>query len=146
MLKNNPKPFSKSLHDANDEIAKEKGISFLQNLSNKTVIENPDRYGIDLLMLGCKGSVIGSADVEIKHTWRGERFSFKTIHLPYRKKKFVKENSFFLIFNKDLSYVAILTDKDILNSDVKKLKNKYSKSGEELFFDIEFDKICVYKT
>ena len=51
MVKPVHKPFSKSNYEANDFSAKKAVISFLERLG-LSVIENPDRYGVDLIANG----------------------------------------------------------------------------------------------
>ena len=77
-------------HDAH---AKEVARQFWINLGYNC-IENPDEYGVDLLVED-KGRKFG-CEVEVKTEWHGPEFNCPTLHIPFRKKKFTKEKVTFL--------------------------------------------------
>ena len=93
-----------------------------------------DKYGVDLIVRS-GDEVVGYAEVERRHNWVG-KFTFQTVHVPFRKKKFfemAKETALFAV-SKDMSQAMWARGEDILSSPVVKLDNRYMK--DEPFFDV----------
>ena len=116
-------------HDAH---AKEVARQFWINLGYDC-IENPDEYGVDLLVEG-KGRKFG-CEVEVKTGWHGPEFNYPTLHIPFRKKKFTKEKVTFFVLNNARSHAAVVSRNDVVTSPVVTVPNKFVPAGD-LFYDV----------
>ena len=96
-------------------------------------IENPDEYGVDLLVEG-KGRKFG-CEVEVKTGWHGSEFNYPTLHIPFRKKKFTKGRVTFFVLNNARSHAPVVSRNDVVKSPIVKVPNKMVPSGD-LFFDV----------
>ena len=76
------KQFVEEQHALHDAEAKAIAQHFWIKLGY-TCVENPDQYGVDLLVEG-KGRKFG-CEVETKTGWHGPRFEFPTLRIPFRK-------------------------------------------------------------
>ena len=116
-------------HDAH---AKEVARQFWINLGYDC-IENPDEYGVDLLVEG-KGRKFG-CEVEVKTGWHGPEFNYPTLHIPFRKKKFTKEKVTFFVLNNARSHAAVVSRNDVVTSPAVTVPNKFVPAGD-LFYDV----------
>ena len=116
-------------HDAH---AKEVARQFWINLGYDC-IENPDEYGVDLLVEG-KGRKFG-CEVEVKTGWHGPEFNYPTLHIPFRKKKFTKEKVTFFVLNNARSHAAVVSRNDVVTSPIVTVPNKFVPAGD-LFYDV----------
>ena len=116
-------------HDAH---TKEVARQFWINLGYDC-IENPDEYGVDLLVEG-KGRKFG-CEVEVKTGWHGPEFNYPTLHIPFRKKKFTKEKVTFFVLNNARSHAAVVGRNDVVSSPVVTIPNKFVPAGD-LFYDV----------
>lgn len=98
------KKFSKSLHTKNDN-AKLLVIKWLESQQYKARV-NPDPYGIDVLAE--KKGIKYRYEVEVKHNWTTDDFPFDTIHFSARKRKYVAENSFFVMLNSKRTMMLVV--------------------------------------
>ena len=103
-------------------------------------IENPDDYGIDLLVNG-NGKEFG-CEVEVKLGWHDPTFTFPTLHIAMRKKKFMNSPAMFMVMNNSLTHGAVVSRKLILASPVVEVKNMTVPSGES-FYDMPVGDIQV---
>jgi hypothetical protein len=126
------KPFSEDLFRDNDGKGKKAVSLYLINLGYD-VIEG-DKYGVDLICLRNE-EMVGYAEVEVRHNWVNH-FSYSSLHIPYRKKKFFQLELPTILFatNKTASMAFMVHDYDILISPIKNIPNKYL--DHELFFDV----------
>lgn len=94
------KSFDREEHMAYDEKGKDAVISFVNRVlkgKDLSTIENPNKYGIDLLTLNSKKEVIACWEVEVRHgNWSGDRkFPFNEINCIERKDhQWKREKSF----------------------------------------------------
>ena len=133
------KRFDKTLYNANDD-AKYLAIEWFKN-NGKTAVVNPKKYGIDLIVddnFYC--------EVEVKHSWKGENFKFETLQIPARKQKFAEldKQAIFMVMNSERTYAFLVEDKDVLNSPLVEVPNKYKFKGE-YFFQIPKEKLTLIK-
>ena len=126
------KYFDKSQYALHDAHAKEVARQFWIKLGYDC-IENPDEYGVDLLVEG-KGRKFG-CEVEVKTGWHGSKFTYPTLHIPFRKKKFTKERVTFFGLNNARSHAAVVSRNDVVKSPIVKVPNKMVPSGD-LFYDV----------
>jgi hypothetical protein len=146
------KPFNQQLFDENDpesrEIVRELYMWF--NKSTK-IIDNPNRYGVDLLQYNLIGKPYRAIEVERRSWWRGERFPFDTIHIPTRKIKYVQESRElgfpmleYACVNDDLTWVMLFDMYSIEEYPTIKMDAPHRPPGEP-FYDIPVKnwlKIC----
>jgi hypothetical protein len=126
------KQFEQEQWELFDTPAKEVATKFWIQLGYE-YIENPDDYGIDLLVKG-KVKEFG-CEVEVKLGWHGPTFTFPTLHIAMRKKKFMKSPAMFMVMNNSLTHGAIVSRKLILTSPVIEVKNMTVPTGER-FYDV----------
>lgn len=124
-----------------DQIAREKAKKYLQSAGYK-VEDNVDTYGVDLIC-ECSHGRKFAVEVEVKKGWRGE-FSFDTLHIPFRKEKFINGSTLFLVFSSNLYSVAIVTSDTLRKSPVVSINN-YKVEGKEKFFDIPVEKVKLVR-
>jgi hypothetical protein len=133
------KPFSKTLYKDNDG-AKLLIIKWLEGEGYNAKV-NPDDYGIDLLAEHKKSKKKIEVEVEVKHNWVGERFPFFNVHIPYRKAKFAKKNSFFTMLNSDRTAILVVRGSVVSSSPIVSKKTKYTET--EKFFEIDLSKCYI---
>ena len=131
------KQFEQEQWELFDAPAKEAATKFWIQLGYEC-IENPDDYGIDLLV---KGKEFG-CEVEAKLGWHGPIFTFPTLHIAMRKKKFMKSPAIFMVMNNSLTHGAVVSRKLILSSPVIEVANATVPSGER-FFNIPVDGVQI---
>lgn len=125
------KPFSRELHDENDQPAKDAVWRFLFNAWGLDV-EEGDQYGVDLVCAR-NGETVGFVEVERRHNWQN-KFPFETLHIPFRKKKFFTLSKPTILFSvkADLTEALWVDNNTILQCPVERKDNKYMK-GEYFF-------------
>jgi hypothetical protein len=129
------KPFDPANFEENDpETRRVVREYFARNLVE--LVDNPDRYGIDLV--SPDGFV--SVEVERRVVWTGKDFPFNEVNLPERKAKFFKDGrSMYVIVNSDYSRMGIILARFLLpyigDSNLRENPNRYVHSGE-MFFKI----------
>ena len=126
------KYFDKSQYVLHDAHAKQVARQFWIKLGYDC-IENPDEYGVDLLVEG-KERKFG-CEVEVKTGWHGPEFNYPTLHIPFRKKKFTKGRVTFFVLNNARSHAAVVGRNDVVKSPIVKVPNKMVPSGD-LFYDV----------
>ena len=129
------KQFEQEQWELFDAPAKEAATKFWIQLGYEC-IENPDDFGIDLLVKG-KGKEFG-CEVEVKLGWHGPKFTFPTLHIAMRKKKIMNSPAMFMVMNNSLTHGAIVNKNLILASSVVEVANATVPSGER-FFNVPVD-------
>ena len=115
------KYFVQEQHALHDAEAKKAAQEFWIKHGHEC-IENPDEYGVDLLVDG-KGRKFG-CEVETKTGWHGREFNYTTLRIPFRKKKFNEDHVTFFVLNQGRTHAAVVNGKDLIKSPVVKIKNK----------------------
>ena len=115
-----------------DEAARAAAKKFWSSVGY-TCEDNPDEYGVDLVVKGQKKMFF--CEVEVKTVWHGVQFKYPTIHLPVRKAKFLTKPTQFMIFNNSLTHAAVIGRKKVINATKVEVPNKKISFGEK-FFDI----------
>jgi hypothetical protein len=123
------KPFNPILFKENDRLARAAGKKYWQSLGYD-VIDNPDRYGADLIVdnkFYC--------EVEIKKVWSGKEFKYDTLQVPERKKKFANLDMpcKFIVFNNEQSHGFLCEGETLMASPVVEVPNRYVYRGEFFF-------------
>jgi hypothetical protein len=137
------KPFSRKLHDQNDEPAKNAVWRYLFNCWNVEV-EEGDTFGIDLVCYRDR-ELVGYVEVERRHNWVDE-FPFTTVHVPFRKQKFLSLDKPMTLFSvrSDLTQALWCPGEDIKNSPIEVKSNKFV--SEEKFYVVPIEKwrkVCL---
>lgn len=133
------KPFNQKTYDENDIECRAILIESYNKRGFFTLDGNKvDRYGCDI-MIGFY------CDVERRPSWRGAKFPFNTIHVPYRKKKMIDGKRFkYYVFNRDRDYILVCDGQDILDSNIVAIKTKEGTLNER-FFDVDIKNFKLYK-
>lgn len=118
-----------------DSLAKSTAIAHLTK-KGFTVTENPDKYGVDLIVN--KLEKMYYFEVEVKRSFTTFESLQTYIHIPERKRKFfVLPNCFFMLFNATCDLALIISGATILNHGIvieKKTNRDYSVSDK--FFSV----------
>jgi len=132
-------PIPQSFIDKIDE--KYYDYETIDALRKVMINDNPDKYGQDLqIRLPKKNSKIW-IEVEMKSRWEGN-FNFPSVHIPYRKKKFLTDGDcFFFIISGDYMNAMVVDGKTMTEDTVTEVSNTAIAHGE-LFFDVR-TKNCI---
>lgn len=133
------KVFDQALHDENDLPAREVVKRFYANTFGCDLVDNPDRYGVDLVTTDYKVSV----EVERRPVWKSGDFPFVMVNFLQRKTKFFVNSPYVLsdyaIVSEDLKRVGILNQLQIidaiLTTKATEKPNKYV-NDSEFFYEI----------
>lgn len=133
------KEFEPERWEKYDTPAKDAAMKFWQR-RGYSCLENPDEFGVDLLVEG-KGKKFG-CEVEVKTKWFGGEFTFPTLHIALRKRKFMDAPCQFIVFNHSLSHAALVARNRVLRSPVVEIKNVTVPAGER-FYDVPVSEVVV---
>ena len=134
------KKFSPSLHNKYDNFGREIVKKFVKDTWNLEAKDNPDQYGIDLVIY--KGEKkVGYAEVEVRTNWKGLEFPFDELNVPERKGKLFNNDLPSLLFSVNQKGTALMycTESVLLESRKEVSPNKYLKN--EKFFKIPIKKM-----
>ena len=137
------KAFEQKLHDQYDSEGKYTVIQFFKE-RNIEARENPDKYGVDIILYR-NDKTIGFAEVEVRLMWKGPKFPYSTVNVPFRKKKLLDNElpTYFFAVNKDLSHVLCCDSEIILKCPVEENPNRFVKS-DEYFYKIPVEKTKTF--
>lgn len=141
------KKFDYDLFKANDKIARDIGKKYWNSL-HYDAIDNPDRYGPDLIVTepvidpGISKSFY--CEMEIKRAWKDKEFKFRTCQIPQRKAKYLDRVKYnmpcnFFIINSSYQYAFYIESEDVAASPLVEVPNRYVPSGE-MFFQVPLDR------
>ena len=128
------KRFDKTLHDQYDNSGREVVKNYFSSKLNITAKDNPDLYGVDLLLYR-DNELIGYAEVEVRNNWKTNAFPYDTLNVPYRKKKLLDNDlpTFFFSVNSIKTRMFCCKAENVLGCEVKENPNKYVKSDEYFY-------------
>lgn len=93
------KPFDQDSHDRTDQFGKNSFINYVNRFHRNGLrtIENPDRYGIDLLTLNTNNIVVRAWEIEVREDYWISDTSFpdKTVNCIERKEHLWRKDSSF---------------------------------------------------
>ena len=92
-------------------------------------------------MVEGKGKKFG-CEVEVKTKWFGGEFTFPTLHIALRKRKFMDAPCQFMVFNYSLTHAALVSRKTVLQSPILQISNATVPSGER-FYDVPASRAVV---
>ena len=124
-----------------DQLARDKARTYLEK-TGYTVEDNLDRFGVDLVCQ-CEHGKKFAVEVEVKKGWSGD-FKFATLHIPFRKSKFINGSTLFFVFSSNLYSVAIVTSNTLKNSPIVDVPNYKMPQGEK-FFDVPVNKVKLVR-
>jgi hypothetical protein len=135
------KSFDKELWLQYDELGRNTVKDFIERTWNIEVRDNPDKYGVDLLLYS-NDKLQGYAEVEVRNSWKSKLFPFNDLNVPSRKEKLLNNSlpTFFFSVNKNANALLFCKAEDVLSSPLVENKNKYISKGE-LFYKIPLDKL-----
>jgi hypothetical protein len=138
------KRFDKQLYAENDEKARKAAKEVLKGY---TVIDNPRKMGVDLIVLDPKNheKVLFYVECECKRVWK-DKFSYDTVQFPERKLKYTQldKKTYFIMFNHDFSEYLVVKGDDLASSPLEIVPNKYITYGEK-FFKVPLSKVTFNK-
>jgi hypothetical protein len=127
-----------------DRIGRQTCIDNIPKFINEIeyVEEHPNKYDIDLIAYDNEDNIFTYIEAEHSNSWKTLTFPYKRMNVPIRKKKFFEKypNSLYVMVNKPATSIAVIEGKDILDSPVREVSNKYNKSGE-YFFSVNLSNI-----
>lgn len=138
------KRFDKELFDKYDKMGRDIVKSYVGQWG-MFAEDNPDKYGVDLLLYSDKG-LVACAEVEVRNSWKTVEFPYEDLNVPHRKKKLLENelDTFFFSINAEGTALFFCKAEDVLGSDVKESRNKYVYKGEH-FFKVPLDKLTHVK-
>lgn len=128
------KKFCPKLLEENDTKYRDVVKAYLLSQGYK-VKDNEDKYGQDL-------EAYFYVEFEKRSCWTEDKFPYDTVHIPFRKQKFLFSNCMYFVLSADGKRGMFCSNKDILMSPVATISNKYVKKGE-LFYNVPLDKFEV---
>lgn len=146
IIKGAYKKFDNGLYQRYDKIAKEIVIHHVNNTQGYgdgvSAIENPDRYGPDVIMQH-QGTPVRYIEVEVKNWWPNtDEFPFPTVNILERKKKFFALGAELWMLNILMNRAMIITPEDIKYKRLVEVPNKYKPEGE-LFYQVPVEGLQV---
>ena len=140
------KPFSQSLHDKYDKLGRF-AVKWLFSSDIIEYVDNPDVYGVDLLGYNVyTEDICRHVEVEVKASWEEGPFPYKSVNIPFRKKKFFTEPTevWFCMVRADGNALIAIDSTDLLwNAEIVEVKNKYNKRGEP-FYRVPIENFTTY--
>tara|TARA_Y100000310_G_scaffold340112_1_gene434836 strand:- start:5331 stop:5819 length:489 start_codon:yes stop_codon:yes gene_type:complete len=142
------KKFNPSLYSITDFVGKNVVSQYYMSVGLK--VSEGGKYDIDLLLNGISkdGIKFNNVPVEVeyrmgskgKEVWNGKTFKYTTVHVPYRKKKFVTvPNMLYAVVNKNCDLIITCEGSVIKECPVKEIKNTAVSNGE-YFYDVPIKK------
>ena len=135
------KKFDKALHDEHDDIGRTIVKNYFKSRLNFEVIDNPDIYGVDLIIYR-DAKKVGFAEVEVRTNWNTNNFPFSTLNVPLRKKKLLQNElpTYFFSINHIHTRMFCCDADVVLNCSIEENKNKFVKNNE-YFYKVPIDKL-----
>ena len=127
------KQFNQALHDQYDPPAREAVTKWLKMKRGLECRENPNVYGVDLLVYKL-GKLVGYIEVEVR-SWA--YCHYPTIHVAQRKDKLFQQDRPVLFFalTQDLTHAYWAKAEKVQESPLIEVKNSEVAAGE-MFYDV----------
>jgi hypothetical protein len=134
------KQFDRQLFDQNDSLVRKKVKELLPWMN---IQDNPDRYGVDLLVHE-GDTVIAGIECERKRVWQNKTFPYDSVQFPARKNKYALLNFpvLFFMFNLKMDACLYVTGEDLKSSPLKEVSNVYLRTGE-FFYQVPLSKANI---
>lgn len=125
------KKFDQALHDKYDPPARAAVSAWLNNIWGVDAIDNPDIYGIDLMIYRA-GKFVGYVEVEVR-SWT-PYCPFDTIHVPVRKKHMLEvPNTLFFALTHDMKNAYWIKGEKALQLPTIEMRDK---TKHEAYYDV----------
>ena len=135
MTETTTKRFDRVQYDADDSAK----MQVLQYLRSRNCIAkvNEDDYAVDILAE--KNNHLYAVEVEIKHDWHDKTFPFTTLHIAYRKNKFLHDTRsvYFFVLNHQRTH-ALVVNGNVVQQARRIVKQTMHTNAEE-FFEIPIE-------
>jgi hypothetical protein len=134
------KPFEQDVYNFSDAFGKNTVIKYIKKAHpDWTVQENPDKYKIDLIIKENE-NIKFLVEVEHRPIWGNGKFPYHTVHVPFRKKKFVTLDFpiMYCIVNKDGTQMLVIGKEKFINNTPIEVPNAKVPVGE-YFYDISIE-------
>lgn len=130
------KPFDNGLFDEFDSPARQAAQALLRE-RNIDCMENPDPYGVDLIM----PSKNRGLEVEVKTHWKNgqKRFPFDTVNVLHRKKALLSGPNTLLILSNDLKGGLLARGEKLVTYMTGEPKSLLVKINGEQFYDFVYE-------
>lgn len=144
MIKSKHHKFNKEAFDAVDELSRNASKKYISS-KGYCVKDNPDVYGVDLIVYLNPTKKI-YVECERRNIWSNGKFPYDTIHIPYRKKKFVELDypCIYHAWDSNYEYAVSIHSNVIKDSPVVEVPNRAIAAGE-YFYDIPMNKTKIIK-
>lgn len=135
------KRFDPSLHQIYDDMGKNIVLSYFNDKLGIQAIENPDKYGVDVILLRDK-KYIGFAEVEVRNSWKEYAFPYSTLNVPKRKQKLLDNPlpTYFFSINAPGTRMFCCEATAVLRAALQENPNKYVSQGE-YFYKVQLDQL-----
>ncbi len=125
------KKFDQDLHDKYDSPARAAVSAWLNNIWGVDAIDNPDIFGIDLMIYRA-GKFVGYVEVEVR-SWT-PYCPFDTIHVPVRKKHMLEvPNTLFFALTHDMKNAYWIKGEKALQLPTIEMRDK---TKHEAYYDV----------
>jgi hypothetical protein len=134
------KKFSPELHDEFDVFGREIVKKFISKAWKLEARDNPDQYGIDLVLYK-NDTIVGYAEVEVRTNWNALNFPFDELNVPLRKGKLFNNDlpSLFFSVNQPGTALMYCSSDLVMRSRIENSPNKYMRA--EQFFKVPVEKM-----
>jgi len=140
----NPIKYNESDARTFDKRAKDTIIELLSEHPYRAM-ENPNRYGIDILLYFDE-IFVKSIEVETKRSFTTWESLYPKVHIPERKRKFFNDSrSYFLLLNLDFDKFLFIKGSDILKCEVTDKLTSRSSVVMDKFFEVPLEKFKKFE-
>lgn len=135
------KPFSNDLHNHYDQLGREAVKRYMRICKHKQAIDNPDPYGIDLIIKN-QNQLDSYCEVEVRTCWNNDTFPFSTVHVPERKTKLLTNDkpTWFVVVNTKQTHMLVCDAHTVLSAPLHEIPNRYIASNE-YFYDVPLNQM-----
>lgn len=137
--------FDERLCIENDQIGKKHAMKLIWDTYWEKPIENPDKYGIDLIITDKSGRIVKGYEVERSKCWQRGSFPYPFLHIQDRKRRyaFFPYPTHFIMLNFTCQHAVIFDLHKLPNYRIEIVKNALEDRLEETFFIIPRDHITL---
>jgi hypothetical protein len=142
------KQFDRAAYDLYDAKGKAVAVEWFSTNTDYEVRELEkvgDKFAPDFALY-YDGDFHGYLEVEIKNTWDTDIFPFKSIHVPYRKCKFIYPGvrTWFFLINRSMTRAALIDGNDVIYGQEQKMKVS-NNDKEETFKQIDLKVVAFVR-
>jgi len=140
----NPIKYNETDAQTFDKRAKDTVIALL-NKGSYRAIENPNKYGIDILLFH-NDVFAQSIEVEVKRSFTTWESLYPKIHIPERKRKFFNDSrSYFLLLNLYFDKFIFIIGSEVLNCETTDKFTSRSSVVLDKFFSVPLEKFQKFE-